>query len=252
MIIETHDPEETFEVGRKIGMNAKPGQIYTLTGDLGVGKTVFTQGVAAGLGITEPVNSPTFTESTTKIVVLSKQDSNTLTNQDIQTSTSLTKDYAELIKSRTVTEGVIAQLNLDMTHEELLKKLSVDTPTDTRVVSITVTDTDPYTAAEIANAVRDIASKHIQQVMDIKAVNVVETANIPDEPSSPSVPKNGVIGGLFGVLLAAAIVIIVYLTNDTVKTPEDVEKYLGLSVLGTIPYSSKMGKKSKKKKKRHA
>ncbi len=61
MIIETHDPEETFEVGRKIGMNAKPGQIYTLTGDLGVGKTVFTPGVAAGLGITEPVNSPTFT-----------------------------------------------------------------------------------------------------------------------------------------------------------------------------------------------
>ena len=61
MVIETHAPEETFEVGRTIGMNAKPGQIYTLTGDLGVGKTVFTQGVAAGLGITEPVNSPTFT-----------------------------------------------------------------------------------------------------------------------------------------------------------------------------------------------
>ena len=61
MVIETHDPEETFEVGRTIGMNAKPGQIYTLTGDQGVGKTVFTQGVAAGLGITEPVNSPTFT-----------------------------------------------------------------------------------------------------------------------------------------------------------------------------------------------
>ena len=54
------------------------------------------------------------------------------------------------------------------------------------------------------------------------------------------------------ILLAAAVVLIVYLTNDTVKTPEDVEKYLGLSVLGTIPYSSKMGKKSKKKKKRHA
>ena len=61
MVIETHDPEETFEVGRTIGMDAEPGQIYTLTGDLGVGKTVFTQGVAAGLGITEPVNSPTFT-----------------------------------------------------------------------------------------------------------------------------------------------------------------------------------------------
>nr|WP_302700956.1 tRNA (adenosine(37)-N6)-threonylcarbamoyltransferase complex ATPase subunit type 1 TsaE [uncultured Blautia sp.] len=61
MIIETENPEETFALGQKIGRAATPGQIYTLTGDLGVGKTVFTQGVASGLGITEPVNSPTFT-----------------------------------------------------------------------------------------------------------------------------------------------------------------------------------------------
>lgn len=59
--IETNSPEETFDAGRKLGMNAKPGEIYTLNGDLGVGKTVFTQGVAAGLGILEHVNSPTFT-----------------------------------------------------------------------------------------------------------------------------------------------------------------------------------------------
>nr|WP_294678628.1 tRNA (adenosine(37)-N6)-threonylcarbamoyltransferase complex ATPase subunit type 1 TsaE [uncultured Blautia sp.] len=61
MVIETNTPEETYEAGKKIGEKARAGQIYTLTGDLGVGKTVFTQGVAAGLGITEPVNSPTFT-----------------------------------------------------------------------------------------------------------------------------------------------------------------------------------------------
>lgn len=61
MIIETHGPEETFALGVKIGENARPGQVYTLNGDLGVGKTVFTQGVARGLGIEEPVNSPTFT-----------------------------------------------------------------------------------------------------------------------------------------------------------------------------------------------
>ena len=59
--IESNSPEETFAAGRKLGMTAKPGEIYTLSGDLGVGKTVFTQGVAAGLGITEHVNSPTFT-----------------------------------------------------------------------------------------------------------------------------------------------------------------------------------------------
>lgn len=59
--IETSSPEETFEFGKRIGENAKPGQVYTLIGDLGVGKTVFTQGVAKGLGIEGPVNSPTFT-----------------------------------------------------------------------------------------------------------------------------------------------------------------------------------------------
>ena len=61
MVVETRSPEETFQLGEKLGREAKKGQIYTLNGDLGTGKTVFTQGFAAGLGITEPVNSPTFT-----------------------------------------------------------------------------------------------------------------------------------------------------------------------------------------------
>lgn len=61
MVIETRSPEETFRLGRKLGEAALPGQVFTLTGDLGTGKTVFTQGFAKGLGIEEPVNSPTFT-----------------------------------------------------------------------------------------------------------------------------------------------------------------------------------------------
>ena len=61
MVIETYTADETFELGKKLGERAKPGDVYTLIGDLGVGKTVFTQGVAVGLGITEPINSPTFT-----------------------------------------------------------------------------------------------------------------------------------------------------------------------------------------------
>ena len=186
-------------------------------------------------------------ESTTKIYVLNRQDSNTLTSQDMSTSTQLTKDYAELIKSRTVTEGVIAHLQLDMTHEDLLKMLSVETSTDTRIVAIKVRDTDPYRAAEIANSVRDVAAQHIQSVMDIEAVNIVETANIPDHKASPSLSRNGIIGGFLGVLLATVIVIAVYLANDTIRTSEDVERYLKLSVLGSIPLQGKE-KKAKKKK----
>lgn len=186
-------------------------------------------------------------ESTTKIMVLNKQDNNTLTSADMQTSTQLTKDYADLIQSRTVLEGVIAQLNLDMTYKEMLNKVSVETSSDSRIVSISVTDEDPYTASEIANAVRDMAAEHIQSVMDIEAVNVVDTANIPNEKASPSLAKNGVIGGLLGVIIAMAAVIIIYLTNDTIKVEEDVERYLGLSVLGSIPFSEKESRSKKKK-----
>ena len=186
-------------------------------------------------------------ESTTKIMVSNKQDNNTLTSADMQTSTQLTKDYAELIQSRTVLEGVIAQLNLDMTYKEMLNKVSVETSSDSRIVSISVTDEDPYTASEIANAVRDMAAEHIQSVMDIEAVNVVDTANIPNEKASPSLAKNGVIGGLLGVIIAMAAVIIIYLTNDTIKVEEDVERYLGLSVLGSIPFSEKESRSKKKK-----
>lgn len=212
---------------------------------------ILLAGIIAGLafiGGTILFITPQY-ESTTKMYVLSKQDNNTLTQQDMQTSLSLTKDYAELIKSRTVTEGVIAQLNLDLTHEELLKKMAVDSATDTRILSITVTDADPYEACKIANAIRDVAANHIKNVMDIDAVNVVETANIPDQKASPSITKNGIIGGFLGVLLSVVIILIAYISNDTVKTQEDVEKYLGLSVLGTIPLTETDRKKKKKKQK---
>ena len=162
-------------------------------------------------------------ESTTKMYVLNKQAEGQITSADMQSSLYLTKDYSELIKSRTVTEGVIAQLNLDLRHEEMLEKMSVTSPTDTRVIAITITDEDPYTASQIANAVRDIAAAHIRNVMDTEAVNVVENANIPDEKASPSLSKNGIIGGMLGVVLATAIILIVFLTNDTVKSQEDVD-----------------------------
>ena len=189
-------------------------------------------------------------ESTTKMYVLTRQSGDALTNSDMQTSALLTKDYAELITSRTVLESVIANLNLELEYETLLKKISVKTPTDTRIVSISVLDKDPYEAREIANAVRDAAAQHIQNVMDTEAVNVVDEANIPNEKASPNLMKNGVIGGMLGVLLAVAVILIVFFTNDSIKGPEDVDRYLGLSTMGTIPLASNEKKSSKHKNKK--
>lgn len=184
-------------------------------------------------------------ESTTKIYILNKQDNANVTYSDLQMGTQLTKDYAELIQSRFVLEEVIQQLGLDLKYEELKKKVDVSTLSDTRIISISVKDRNPAMAMNIANAIRDASSVHITNVMDIEAVNVAETANMPTVKASPSVGKNTVIGGALGVFAVAAAAIIIYLLNDTIKTADDVEKYLELSTLALIPL--KEGEKKSKK-----
>lgn len=197
------------------------------------------------------IMTPTY-ESTTKIYILNKTDSASVTYSDMQMGTQLTKDYAELISSRYVLEEVIQKLSLDVEYKELLNKVAVTTPSDTRIVAITVTDTDPAQAMNIANCIREVSSDHIQNVMDIEAVNVVETANMPTEKAGPSVMRWTLIGGILGVFLICAVVLIQYLMDDTIKTSEDIEKYLGLSTLALIPIASNgtdAQKKSNKKKK---
>ena len=188
-------------------------------------------------------------QSITKMYVLAQQNSDTVTNSDLQTSTLLTKDYAELITSRTVAESVIANLRLDLKYDQLINKIEVGTTSDTRIITIKVTDEDPYAARDIANAVRDTAAEHIKSVMNIEAVNVVDAANIPDQKCSPSVSKNGLLAGMLGCFLAVVILLIQYLSNDTIKVSEYVEHYLGLSTLGVIPMEKTDGKKKKKAKK---
>ena len=191
--------------------------------------------------------APTY-ESTTKIYILNKTESSTVTYSDVQMGTQLTKDYAELINSRYVLEEVIQKLALDMEYSDLLGLVRVTTPSDTRIVSITVEDTDPVAAMNIANCIREVASEHIQNVMDIEAVNVVETANMPTRKAGPSCIKWTLAGGIIGCFLVCAVVLMQYLLDDTVKSSEDVEKYLGLSTLALIPVKSD-GTESKKRKK---
>ena len=193
-------------------------------------------------------------ESTTKIYVINRQNSESLTYSDLQSGTQLTKDYQELVTSRPVLEEVKAELGLDIENEKFKKAITVSVPTDTRIVSITAEDTDPYMARAIADRVRISAAQHIANVMNTEAVNVVEEANLPTEISSPKIIRDTVIGGVFGAFLAIMIIVIIYIMDDTIKNPDDVEKYLGISVLGSIPVldeevvSGKSGRRKRKKK----
>lgn len=197
-------------------------------------------------GVSKFILPPTY-ESTTKIYILNKTDTASVTYSDVQMGTQLTKDYAQLINSRYVLEEVIQELSLDMDYKEMLDKVSVDTPTDTRIVSITVKDKDPVMAMNIANSIRESAGEHIQNVMDIEAVNVVETANMPTEKAAPSCVKWTLIGGVLGALVISIILLAGYLLDDTIKSSEDIEKYLQLSTLALIPMVSEDDGKGKKK-----
>lgn len=186
-------------------------------------------------------------DSVTKIFVISKQNENTVTSSDLQTGALLTKDYMEMVKSRPVLEEVIAVLNLDMSTEELAESITVETPAETRMISITVRNEDPKLAKSIADAVREAASVQIREVMNIDAVNTVEEANLPTKKAAPSTMKNTLLGGILGVFLAVGIIVLVFILDDTIKTPDDVERYLEMNVLASIPIKEGAAKNKKAK-----
>lgn len=194
-------------------------------------------------------------QSTTKIYVLDKESGSggQTTYTDLQAGAQLTKDYAELITSRTVIEKVMTDNHLESVYDykKFLKKVEVNTPTDTRIVSITVTDTNPALAQALADDIRVEASDLIINTMQIDAVNTYEVANLPTEKSAPSCSKWALIGALLGALLVGGIVTLQYILDDTIKTSEDVEQYLGLSTLALIPLDENIGGTEKGKKKKN-
>lgn len=173
-------------------------------------------------------------ESTAQLYVLSKSTSIT-SLADIQTGTSLTNDYMVVVEGRPVLEQVIANLGLDETYHSLKAKVSLNNPSNSRILEITVRDADPMRAKDIADEIAEVGSEFISAKMDQDAPNTIQWGYSDGEPVSPNTLKNTAIGAMIGMFLAVAIVMISYLFNDTIAVAEDVEKKLGLNVLGTLP-----------------
>lgn len=189
-------------------------------------------------------------ESTAELYVLSKSTSIT-SLADIQMGSNLTNDYIVVVKGRPVLDQVIANLGLNTTYEFLEKKVEIDNPTNSRILQITVTDENPEQAKIIADEIAKVSSAYISEKMDQDPPNIIQYGYSDDEPVSPSVPKWTLCGALGGLALAVAIVVITYMFNDTITTSEDVEKKLGLNLLGTLPLEhDKKAKKSNRNNKR--
>ena len=172
--------------------------------------------------------------SEAKIYVLSKET--TLTSlADLQMGTQLTQDYKELIGSRPVMQEVINTLNLDITYRQLAEKLKLENPKDTRILYLTVTDPNPYMAKAIVDEIANAASDYIGEIMEMTPPKLIEDGMVATVQTSPNVKKNAAVGGLVMLVLACGVITLSVIMNDTIRSEEDVFKYLELPVLAVVP-----------------
>lgn len=172
-------------------------------------------------------------KSSTKVYALNNEKK--LATQDFQISNYLLKDYKEIILSSKVLERVIDKNGIKMNLVELRSKIEVKIPQDTRILTITVEDTDAKRAADIANAVRDEAFEEIKEITKEESAKILEPAQESKSPSSPDIRKNTIMAAAIGILLSLGIVVLKEVLDDRVKKQEDIEEGLRN---GSFRYSS--------------
>ena len=211
-------------------------------------------GAGIAFGVTKFLITPMY-EATSSIYIVSASNNSVVDLTDLQIGAQLTADYQELLVSRPLLEDVIQNLDLKdadgekaMSVDALRDMIAVTNTSDTRILKITVTSPDPNESAEIANELVDQACIYLPQIMETDEPNLVEEAIPPTSKSSPSYSRNIVLGGLVGVILCCGVLMLQYLMNDTFMTPDDVERYLGVQPLATIPEGN-LGDFNRKEKK---
>lgn len=181
-------------------------------------------------------------QSTSTIYVLSRRDS-AINMSDLQIGTALTNDYIKVFSMWEVHEQVISNLNLPYSYTQMRNMLTVKNDSNTRMLDITVTSADPQEAAAIANEYARVASQYIADTMATDKPSIMSVALVPANPVSPSKTKNVLLGFMAGIVLAAGYVVIRMLTDDTIKTAEDIRKCTGLVTLALVPVEETVSKK---------
>lgn len=189
---------------------------------------------------------PVYT-STSMILVMPKEVS---LSSSLQLGSQLTSDYSVLITSRPVLTEVVDDLGLNMDYRALKSAISINNPDGTRILQLSVRYGDAKTAKEIVDKLAEVSSEYIGDKMEVTPPKVIEKGEIPTGRSNAGMSNMAVKGILIGMVLCAAIVVLQSLMDDTIKTEEDIEKYLGLSTLSVIPdrkdYINGARKKSKR------
>lgn len=158
---------------------------------------------------------------------------------DLILNQRLVSTYGEIVKMRVVADQVIENLNLPISYGQFGEKVSVRLVKDTEIIRLNVTDTDPVLAAQIANETAQVFMDSIVDIMLIENVQVIDKAQVPKSPISPRPMLNMAIAGVLGLMLGVFIAFLLEFMDNTIKTERDIEKHLGLPVIGSIPMVKK-------------
>ncbi len=160
-----------------------------------------------------------------------------ITFSDLQLSSALTEDYAKIIKSRTVLKEVIKEMDLDMDFKQLGQLVTVTNPADSHILTITVTCGDMELCRNIANSLMNVGVERIYQVVGSSEPTVIDYSEAEAvEEITPSLAGYIVKGGIFGAAVMCALICLRFLTDTTLKTEDDIRKYLRMPVLSVVPY----------------
>ena len=175
-------------------------------------------------------------QATSKIYVVSASNSSVVNLSDLQIGSSLANDYQEMLLIRPLLEDLIEKLGLEnVSTSDVAKMISISNPSSTRILEIKVTSPDPQAAADIANEMVNQACVYLPQIMECEEPNVVETAVVPTQKSSPSYSRNILLGALALLFVAIAIIVIRDMLDDSISSPDQVEKLFGVPPLALIP-----------------
>lgn len=156
---------------------------------------------------------------------------------DILLNKQLVNTYGEIAKSRLVSKEVINNLGLDLTAEQLGKKIKVSLVEDTEVIKIIVYYDNPELAVKIANEIAQVFKKNIINIMKIENVQIIDEAEVPANPVKPRPMLNMAVAGTLGMIMSMLLVFFIEYMDNTIKTTSEVDKYLGYPVIGMIPKS---------------
>lgn len=185
--------------------------------------------------------TPMYT-SHAKILVLSKQTGNQLTSTDFSISTYLSNDFAEIIIDNPVLEPTSEDLDGKYSVSSLKGIVSVNKPENTRIIEISASTPVPEDSKAIVDSVCENAKETLVDLMNLDSIEILTKGNIPASPSSPNLSYNLVIAFLVAFLISELAIALNFIYNNKISSPEDIQKYLGLNVLATIPYNHSKNK----------